>query len=141
MATIALPGRKAYLRFSSASSATTSQTALLELQNFTLRVAESDIVVTSHDSSSWEERIPGIRSASWEATANFVSTGAQGSMRQSLLDADASQYVTFMMSTSVTAKKFAFKTRVQEFGAETPTEGQITASFRGASHGAITRTA
>lgn len=141
MATIAIPGRKAYLRFSSASTATTSQTALLELQNFTLTVNESDIVVTSHDSSGWEERITGIRSAKWTASANFISTGAQGSMRQSLLDADATQNVTFLMTTSVTAKKFSFKTRVQEFSCDTPTEGQATAAFGGASHGSISRTA
>lgn len=141
MATIAIPGRKAFIRFSTASSATTAQTSILELQNPTLTVEVGDIDVTNHDSSGWAERIDGIKSATWEATANFVSTGAQGAIRQSLLDGDATQYMTWMASTSLTAKKFQFKTRIRSFSMEGPTDGQLNATFSGQSHGAIVRTA
>lgn len=141
MATLALQGRRAYIRFSTASSATTAQSLVQELQNPTLTIEVGDIDVTNHDSSGWTERLDGIRSATWEASANFVSTGVQGAIRQSLLDGDANQYFTWQATTAAASKKFQFKTRLRGFGMEGPTDGQVTATFRGVSHGAITRTA
>lgn len=141
MATVAIPGRKAYIRFSTASSATTAQSLVQELQDFTLTVNTADIVLTNHDSSGWEERMDGIKGAEWEATLNYVSTGVQGTMRQSLLDGDANQYVTFQATTAAASKKYQFKTRLRSFTQSNPTDGQVAGTIRGQSHGAITRTA
>ena len=138
----AIPGRKAYLRSSSASSASTAQTLLAELLDYTLTVEEDNHVVTNHDSSGWEESIIGIRRWSWEASANYLSTGAgQGALRQSMIDADATVYITFQATTSVTAKKYQGKTRLQSFTQANPTDGQVMGTFRGQGNGPIVRTA
>ena len=141
MASAAIPARKAYLRSSSASSASTTQTVMAELIDFTLTVEEDNALVTNHDSSGWEESIIGIRRWSWEASCNYLSTGAGQGLRQSLIDADPNVYVTFQATTSVTAKKFQGKTRLSGFtmGANTP--DQVQGTFRGQGTGAIVRTA
>lgn len=139
----AIPGRKAYLRSSSASSATTSQVVMAELLDFTLTVEEDNIDVTNHDSSGWAESIIGIRRWSWEASANYLSTGVgQGAMRQSLIDADATMYVSFQATTAAASKKYQGKTRLTGFGQQNNTvTGQIQATFRGQGNGPIVRTA
>ena len=139
----AIPGRKAYLRSSSASSATSSQTLMAELLDFTLTVEEDNIVVTNHDSSGWDESIIGIRRWNWEASANYLSTGAgQGALRQSLIDGDTLLWLTFQATTSLTAKKYIGKTRLSSFGQQNNTvNGQIQATFRGIGTGPIARTA
>lgn len=142
MASAAIPARKAYLRSSSASSASTAQTLLAELLDMTLTVEEDNTIVTNHDSSGWEESIIGIRRWSWEASCNHLSTGAgQGSLRQSLIDGDANVYLTFQATTSVTAKKFQGKTRLSGFTMSANTPDQVLGSFRGQGTGAIVRTA
>lgn len=142
MASAAIPARKAYLRSSSASSQSTAQTLLAELTDLTFTVEEDNIIVTNHDSSGWEESIIGIRRATWEAGCNYLSTGAgQGALRQSLIDGDASIFITVQATTTVTAKKFQGRTRLTGFtmGADTP--GEIKGTFRGQMTGAIVRTA
>lgn len=139
----AIPGRKAYLRSSSASSNSSSQTLMAELLDFTLTVEEDNIDVTNHDSSGWAESIIGIRRWNWEARANYLSTGAgQGALRQSLIDADATLFITFQATTSATAKKYQGKTRLTSFGQDGNTvESQVVGTFRGQGNGPITRTA
>ena len=139
----AIPGRKAYLRSSSASSASTSQTLLAELLDYTLTVEETNIDVTNHDSSGWDESIIGTRRWTWDASANYLSTGTgQGSLRQSLIDADATLYITFQATTSATAKKYQGKTRLISFSQQNNTvNGQVTGTFRGQGNGPITRVA
>lgn len=138
----AIPGRKAYLRSSSASSNTTAQTLMAELLDFTLTVEEDNIDVTNHDSSGWGENIIGIRRWSWEAQANYLSTGAgQGALRQSLIDADPTVYVTFQATTSATAKKYQGRTRLTGFTQANATNAQVLGTFRGQGNGPITRTA
>lgn len=142
MATAAIPGRKAYIRSSSASSASTSQTLLAELLDYTLTVESPEIPVTNHDSSGWEENILGIRKWSWEASCNYLSTGAgQEELRQSLLDADATVWITFQATTSAAAKKHVGKTRITRYTQANPTEGQILGTFAGVGNGVIARTA
>lgn len=141
-ASAAIPGRKAYLRSSSASSASTAQVLLAELLDYTLTVEEDNIDVTNHDSSGWAEAIIGIRRWSWEASANYLSTGVgQGALRQSLIDGDATVYVTFQATTSNTAKKYQGRTRLTGFTQANPTAGQIVGTFRGQGTGPIVRTA
>lgn len=140
-ATIAIPGRKAYIRSSSASSATTAQTLLAELLDYTLTVETGTHDVTNHDSSGWEENILGIRKWSWEASCNYISTGSQGALRQSLLDHDATLWITFQATTSASAKKYVGKTRAIRFTQANPTDGQIAGSFSGIGNGSIARTA
>jgi Phage major tail protein 2. len=139
----AIPGRKAYLRSSSNSSQSSSQVVMAELLDFTFTVEEDNIDVTNHDSSGWAESIIGIRRWSWDATANYLSTGAgQGALRQSLVDADASLYITFQATTSITAKKYQGRTRLTAFGQQNNSvNGQVQASFRGQGTGPIVRTA
>jgi predicted secreted protein len=139
----AIPGRKAYLRSSSNSSASSSQVLLAELLDFTFTVEEDNIDVTNHDSSGWGESIIGIRRWTWDATANYLSTGpGQGALRQSMIDADPNIYLTFQATTSITAKKYQGKTRLTAFGQQNNSvTGQIQASFRGQGTGPIVRTA
>lgn len=138
----AIPGRKAYLRSSSNSSASTAQTLMAELLDYTLTVEEDNIDVTNHDSSGWAESIIGIRRWSWEASANYLSTGAgQGALRQSLVDADANVFITFQATTSVTAKKYQGKTRLTGFTQANATNAQVMGTFRGQGTGPIVRTA
>lgn len=141
-ASAAIPGRKAYLRSSSATSASTSQVLLAELLDYTLTVEEDNIDVTNHDSSGWAESIIGIRRWSWEASANYLSTGVgQGALRQSLIDGDASVFVTFQATTSVTAKKYQGRTRLTGFSQANATNAQVMGTFRGQGTGPIVRTA
>lgn len=138
----AIPARKAYLRSSSASSATTSQVVMAELVDFTFTVEEDNIDVTSHDSSGWVESIIGLRRASWDANANYLSTGVgQGALRQSLIDGDATLYVSFQATTSPTAKKFQAKTRLTAFTMAADTQSEVKGSFRGVITGPVVRTA
>lgn len=142
MATAAVPGRKAYIRSSSASSATTAQTLLAELLDYTLTVEMPEIPVTNHDSSGWDENILGIRKWSWEASCNYLSTGAgQEELRQSLLDADATVWITFQATTAAASKKHVGKTRITRYTQANPTESQILGTFAGVGNGVITRTA
>ena len=139
----AIPGRKAYLRSSSASSVSSSQVLMAELLDFTLTVEEDNIDVTNHDSSGWHESIIGIRKWSWEASANYLSTGAgQGALRQSFIDADATVYVTFQATTSLTAKKYQGKTRLTAFTqGSNGVNSQVVGTFKGEGNGPIVRTA
>lgn len=142
MASAAIPARKAYLRSSSATSASTSQTLMAELVDLTLTVEEDNADVTNHDSSGWGENIIGIRRWSWEAAANYLSTGAgQGALRQSLIDSDASVFLTLQATTSATAKKYTGKTRLTGFTMAADTAGEVKGTFRGQGNGAIVRTA
>jgi hypothetical protein len=115
---------------------------LAELLDYTLTV-ESDVIdVTNHDSSGWAESIIGLRRWSWEASANYLSTGAgQGALRQSLIDADATLYITFQATTSATAKKYQGKTRALAFTQSNGTNAQVQGTFRGQGNGPIVRTA
>jgi len=142
MPSVAIPGRKAYLRSSSASSASTAQTLMAELLDYTLTVEEDNIDVTNHDSSGWGESIIGIRRWTWDASANYLSTGlGQGALRQSLVDADPNVFVTFQATTSATAKKYQGRTRLISFTQQNNTvDGQITGTFRGQGTGPIVRT-
>jgi len=116
---------------------------LAELLDYTLTVEETNIDVTNHDSSGWDESIIGTRRWTWDASANYLSTGAgQGALRQSLIDADATLYITFQATTSATAKKYQGKTRLISFSQQNNTvNGQVTGTFRGQGNGPITRVA
>ena len=138
----AIPGRKAYLRSSSASSASSSQVLMAELLDFNLTVELDGIDVTNHDSSGWMESIVGLRHWSWDATANYISTGVgQGALRQSLIDADQLVYLTFQATTALTAKKYQGKVRITAFGqGNNSNTQQVQATFRGIGNGPIVRT-
>ena len=145
MATAAIPGRLASLRASTAaaSTATSSQTALAELKNYTLTIDTTPIDVTNHDSSGWKEHIHGIRSWSWTADLVYLSTGAgQGALRANLLGATPALInVTFKQSTSNTSKKYQGKTRVTSFDLNTATDDAVLGTMSGVGNGALTRTA
>lgn len=148
MATAAITGRKAILRASTAaaSTATTSQTALAELQNYTLTVTSDVIDVTSHDSAGWKEVLSGIRSFSWSADLVYVSTGAgQGALRAALLSTAAAGAplvnISFMQTTAVNAKKYVGKTRLTGLEVAHGTNDAVLGKLSGVGHGALARTA
>lgn len=148
MATAAITGRKAYIRAStaSASTATTSQTALAELQNYTLTVNADTIDVTSHDSAGWKEVLTGIRNFSWSADLVYLSTGAgQGALRAALLTSAAAGpglvNITFMQTTATNAKKYQGKTRLTSFELTHDTNNAVLGKMSGVGSGALTRVA
>ena len=147
MATAAITGRKAFIRASTAaaSTATSSQTALAELQNYTLTITADSIDVTSHDSSGWKETLTGIRSFSWSADLIHISTGAgQGALRAALLTTIAAGpglvNITFMQSTSITAKKYQGKTRLTGFEHTHGTNDAVLGKMSGIGSGSLKRT-
>lgn len=145
MATAAITGRKAYIRSSTAaaSTATTSQTAWAEILDYTLTVDREEINVTNHDSSGWHENLSGIATWNFSARVNYVSTGAgQGALRAHLLGTNPGLVnITFMATTSVTAKKYQGKVRLTNWAQENPTDGAVTGPISGVGSGALTRTA
>lgn len=145
MATAALTGRLARIRASTAaaSTATTSQTALAELQNYTLTVNGDVIDVTSHDSSGWKEVLTGIRSWSWSADVVYLSTGAgQGALRANFVGATpALLNITFLQTTTLTAKKYQGKTRLTSFELSHGTNDAILGKMSGVGSAALARTA
>lgn len=145
MASASIPGRKAYVRSSTtlASTATTSQVATAELTDYTLNVARAEINVTNHDSSGWHENISGVLTWSGSATMNYLSTGAgQGNLRAALLGTNPALVpISFMQTTSATAKKYVGKARLTGFDIKHPTEGEITGTISFVGSGALVRTA
>ena len=143
MASAALHGRFASLRVSTASTATTAQTALAELQNYTVTVEGDYIDVTSHDSSGWREGLNGTRRWSWEAEVVYLSTGAgQLVLRPEFTTATPGLVnVTFKQTTSNTAKLWKGKTRITGFDISHPTNDAILGTIRGEGSGSLTRTA
>lgn len=145
MASAAITGRKAYIRASTAaaSTATTSQTAIAELLDWTLNVSREEINVTNHDSSGWHENVSGIATWDFSARMNSISTGAgQGALRAHLLGTNPGLVnATFMLTTATNSKKYQGKVRLTGFGHETPTDGAVTGPISGVGSGALTRTA
>jgi len=148
MATAGLTGRKAILRASTAaaSTATTSQTAFAELQNYTLTVSSDVIDVTSHDSAGFKEVLQGIRSWSWSADLIHISTGAgQGALRAALLTTAAAGAplvnISFMQTTATASKKFVGKTRLTGFEVSHGTNDAVLGKMSGVGSGALARTA
>lgn len=147
MATAALTGRLARIRASTAaaSTATTSQTALAELQNYTLTVSADTIDVTSHDSSGWKETLTGIRSWTWSADVVYLSTGGgQGALRSNLVTGAGPTIplnITFLQTTTLTAKKWQGKTRLTSFELSHGTNDSILGKMSGVGTAALTRTA
>src|SRR5262245_21342622 len=145
MPSAAVPGRKAYIRSSTAaaSTATRSQTLWAGLTNYTLTIDRGMIDVTNHDSSGWHENLSGILTWSGSAKVNYLSTGAgQGALRAHVLGTNpALVNMTFQATTSATAKKYQGKARITGFDQTNPTNDAVlgTISFEGS--GALVRTA
>lgn len=148
MATAAIPGRKAYIRAStaSASTATSSQTALAELRDYTLTVTGDVIDVTSHDSNNFKETLPGIRSWSWTADLIYLSTGAgQSALRTAFLSTatagNPQVNITFMQSTSTSTKKYQGKAYLTSFEISHATNDAVLGKLSGVGNGALKRVA
>lgn len=136
MPSAALTGRFASIRLSTASTATTAQTAIAELRNYTLTVEHALINVTSHDSSGWEDNISGIRNWSGSAEVIYLSTGAAQAAARTAMTTATPNLVnfTFKQTTSNTAKKWQGSGWVTGFDLTHATDEAVlgTISFRGA---------
>lgn len=145
MASAAITGRKAYIRSSTAaaSTATTSQTAWAEITDYTLSIERSEIDVTNHDSSGYHENLSGLLKWSGSGNLNYISTGAgQGALRAHVLGINPiTVNMTFLATTSLTAKKYQGKARVTAFDQKNPTEGEVTGSISWVGSGPLVRTA
>lgn len=143
MPSAALAGRFGSIRLSTASTATTSQTQIAELQNYTLTVEHALIPVTSHDSSGWEDNISGIRNWSGTAEVIYLSTGAGQAIARTSFTTASPNFVnfTFKQSTSNTSKKWQGSGLITGFDISHATDDAVlgTISFRG--RAALTRTA
>jgi predicted secreted protein len=147
MASAAITGRLAYIRASTAaaSTATSSQTQVTELTDYTLTFEKGTINVTNHDSSGWHESLAGIGRWNGTANINYLSTGPmQGALRAHVLQAagnPALVNMTFKQTTSNTAKKYQGKARITGFTVGHPTDNAVlgTLSFEGS--GPLVRTA
>lgn len=143
MASAALHGRFGSIRLSTSSTATTAQTAIAELRNYTLTVEGDYIDVTSHDSSGWREGLNGTRRWSWTADVVYLSTGAgQAIYRPEFTTSNPGLVnVTFKQSTSNTAKLWKGKTRLTGFTANHDTNDAVLGTLTGEGSGALTRSA
>lgn len=143
MASAALHGRFASLRVSTASTATTAQSAIAELQNYTLTVEGDYIDVTSHDSSGWREGLNGTRRWSGEAEVVYLSTGVgQAALRTEFSTSNPGLVnATFKQTTSNTTKLWKGKVRITGFDLSHPTNESILGSIRFEGSGPLTRTA
>lgn len=145
MPSASIPGRKAYIRSSTvlASTASTSQTAMAELTDYTLTIDRNEIDVTNHDSSGWHENLSGILKWSFSANMNYLSTGAgQGNLRAAILGTNPALVpISFLQTTSATAKKYVGKARLTAFDVKHPTDGEVTGTISGVGSGALVRTA
>jgi len=143
MASAGTVGRRAFLYWSSASSkATTSQTKIAELQDFTFTADRDLIDVTSHDSSGWKESLPGTFKGSWTAKVVYLSTGAaQGAMRKVFLGALPAMSAISILATSFTSKhKYTGLTRLSGFTMTAATDNAVLGDLKGEISGALTRT-
>lgn len=99
MATAAVSGRKASVKFGASTSALNQ---IGEASDFEVQIAHSDIDATSRDSSGWNESIAGQRS--WTATAKaFYLRGdtAQKAIRNMLsTSGNTAKYWSFQPSTA-----------------------------------------
>ncbi len=143
MASAGMHGRFASIRVSTASTATTAQTAIAELRNYTLTVEGDTIDITSHDSSGWRELLNGTRRWSWEAEVIYLSTGAgQVVVRPEFTTANPGLVnISFKQSTSNTAKLWKGKTRLTGFDINHDTNDAVLGTMRGEGSGSLTRTA
>ena len=141
MATASLTGRLATIRLSTASTATTSQTAIAELKDYTLTVNRAEIDVTSHDSSGFKEVLSGIADWAWTADVLYLSTQAsQADARDALLNSQLVN-ITFKQTTANASKKFQGKMRMTQFTVGHPTNDAVVGTMAGVGHGTLTRTA
>lgn len=143
MPTAALTGRLGSIRSSTnaASTATTSQTVLGALRNYSITVDRDVIDITNHDSSGWFEGISGI--ARWRGTADlvYVSTGLQGGLRRVELGANPGALpFTFKQSTSNTAKKYQGKAFITSFEVNHQTDNAVLGTIAFVGHTALVRT-
>ena len=142
MATAAVTGRKAYIYWSTASSkATSAQTKIAELTDYTLTVDRPVIDVTNHDSSGFAESLSDVAKITWDAKMNYLSTGVQGSARAFVLGVNPGLgAISFLLTTSITAHKYAGKTRITGFTQTNPTKGEVGGTIKGEISGPLTRT-
>jgi len=145
MASAAITGRKAYIRSSTAaaSTATTSQTAWAEITDYTLSFERSEIDVTNHDSSGWHENLSGIGKWSGSGNLNYISTGAgQGALRQHVLGTNPiTVNMSFVATTTLTAKKYQGKARITGWDQKNATDGAVLGSISWVGSGPLVRTA
>ena len=145
MATVAQTGRLAAIYSSTAiaSTATTSQTKWLGLQDYTLTLDRDEIDVTSHDSSGFHDNLSGIAKWSWDAKIVYASTGAQqGALRAMVLGTNPALVpISFAQSTSKTAQKYVGKTRITGFSVSHGTDNAVLGTMKGVGSGPLVRTA
>lgn len=145
MPTAAVLGRLAYIRASTAaaSTATTSQTKIAELRNYTLTVEGDVIPIESHDTTGWRESLQHFRRWNWEAEVIYLSTGAaQGALRGEFSTANPGLVnITFGQTSALNAKKWQGKTRLTGFTVNHDTNDAVLGTLRGEGNGSLTRVA
>lgn len=145
MASVAQTGRLAQIYSSTtlASTATSSQTRWLNLQDYTLTLDRNEIDVTSHDSSGFHDNLSGIAKWSWDAKVVYASTAAgQGALRAYVLGSNPGLVnISFLQSTAKTTQKYQGKTRITGFTVTHGTDNAVLGTIKGVGSGPLVRTA
>lgn len=143
MASAALLGRGGSIRFSTSSTATSSQTKIGELRNYTFTVDGDVIDVTSHDSSGWREILQGTRSWTVDAEVIYLSTGAGQSIAR--IEFTTSNPIlgnlSLLQTTATNAKLWKGKARITGFTVNHDTNDAIVGTLKFAGSGGLTRVA
>lgn len=145
MATPGLTGRLGTIYSSTtlASTATSSQTKWLGLQDYTLTVDRDTIDITNHDSSGYHENLSGIMKWTGESKVIYMSTAAgQGALRAFLVGTNPGLVnITLAQTTSKTTAKYQGKCRITGFSASHGTDAAILGTLKWTGSGPLVRTA
>lgn len=143
MATAALLGRGGQVRFSTSSTATSSQTKIAELRNYTLTVDGDVIDVTNHDSSGWREILQGTRSWNLDAEVIYLSTGAGQSIAR--IEFTTSNpvlgHLSLCQTTATNTKLWKGRARITGFTINHDTNDAVLGTLKFAGSGSLARTA
>jgi len=112
----AIPGRKPICGRVPPPPVSSSQVLMAELIDFNLTV-ELDGSMSRIMTPRLDGKHRRLRHWTWDATANYIFDGRRPrALRQSLIDADQSLYVTFQATTSLTAKKYQGRSGSRRLG-------------------------